>query len=125
MHTGTTNFATMLTVPAAIDFHEAVGGAFKAARVRYLRDRWVSAVRGTRGIDILTPDDRDSVAGITSFRLHGRTGRVENQALAAELLDKYGIFTVWRNGLAKGDCVRVTPALYNTGRRRAGHRSRG
>ena len=82
--------------------------------VRYLRDRWVSAVRGTRGIDILTPDDSDSVAGITSFRLHGRTGRAENQAIAAELLEKHGIFTVWRNGLAKGDCVRVTPALYNT-----------
>ena len=114
IHTGTTNFATTLTVPAAIDFHEAVGGAFKAARVRYLRDRWVSAVRGTRGIDILTPDDSDSVAGITSFRLHGRTGRADNQAVAAELLEKHGIFTVWRNGLAKGDCVRVTPALYNT-----------
>ena len=59
IHTGTTNFATTLTVPAAIDFHEAVGAAFKAARVRYLRDRWVSAVRNTRGIDIMTPDDRD------------------------------------------------------------------
>ena len=114
IHTGTTNFATTLTVPAAIDFHDAVGGAAKATRVRYLRDRWVSAVQGTRGIDILTPEDRDSVAAITSFRLHGRTGRAENQAVAAELLEKHNIFTVWRNGLAKGDCVRVTPALYNT-----------
>jgi isopenicillin-N epimerase len=53
-------------------------------------------------------------AGITSFRLHGRTGRTENQAVAAELVDKYQIFTTWRTGIAKGDCVRVTPALYNT-----------
>lgn len=114
VHPGTANFATFLTVPHALDFHDSVGGAYKAARVRYLRDRWVNSVRGVRGIDILTPDDRDMVAGISSFRLHGRTDRASNQAAAAELLEKHGIFTTWRNGLAKGDCVRVTPALYNT-----------
>ncbi|MEZ4417283.1 MAG: aminotransferase class V-fold PLP-dependent enzyme [Gemmatimonadota bacterium] len=114
IHTGTTNFATFLSVPAALDFHDAVGGPHKAARVRYLRDRWVGAVRGTRGIDVLTPDDAELVAAITSFRLHGRGGRTENQAVVAELLDRWGIFTVWRTGVAAGDCVRVTPALYNT-----------
>ena len=58
MHTGTANFATYLSVPAALDFHDAVGAAYKAARVRYLRDRWVAAVRNTPGIEILTPDFR-------------------------------------------------------------------
>jgi selenocysteine lyase/cysteine desulfurase len=113
IHSGTANFATFLTVPAAVDFHDAVGGAYKAARIRYLRSRWVSAVRGVNGIDILAPDDRDLVAGITSFRLHGRTSRADNQRVAAELLDRHGIFTTWRTGIASGDCVRVTPALYN------------
>jgi isopenicillin-N epimerase len=74
----------------------------------------VSAVRGTPGVDILTPDDREMVAGITSFRIHGRTGRAENQAVAEALLTQHRLFTFWRTGLAKGDCVRVTPALYNT-----------
>ena len=114
VHSGTANFATFLTVPHAIDFHDAVGGAYKAARIRYLRDRWVGAVRGTRGIDILTPDDRGMAAGITSFRIHGRTARADNQAIADELFSQYKLFTFWRTGLAKGDCVRVTPALYNT-----------
>ncbi len=114
IHTGTANFATFLTVPTAVDFHESVGAPHKAARLRYLRDRWVKAVRGTRGIDILTPDETGSTAAITSFRLHGRTGKAENQAVVSELLDRYGIFTVWRTGVARGDCVRVTPALYNT-----------
>jgi isopenicillin-N epimerase len=114
IHTGTTNFATVLTIPAALDFNDAVGAPHKAARVRYLRDRWVGAVRGTPGIDILTPDDPDLVAAITSFRLGGRTGTAENKAIAGELLERYGIFTVWRTGVAHGDCVRVTPALYNT-----------
>jgi len=113
IHTGTANFATFMTVPDALDFHAAVGPAHKAARVRYLRDRWVGGARPHRGIDLLTPDDRDMVAAITSFRLNGRTGRAENQAVVASLLEQYGLFTVWRTGLAHGDCVRVTPALYN------------
>ncbi len=114
IHTGTANFASFLTVPAALDFHAAVGPAYKAARVRYLRDQWVQAVRGIAGIDLLTPDDRDLVAAITSFRLHGRTGKQENQAVVAELFDRDKLFTVWRTGISRGDCVRVTPALYNT-----------
>ncbi|MGH7561989.1 MAG: aminotransferase class V-fold PLP-dependent enzyme [Gemmatimonadales bacterium] len=114
IHTGTANFATFLTVPTALDFHEAVGPALKAARLRYLRDRWVSSVRGTSGVDVLTPDAPGLVAAITSFRLHGRGTREENQAVVRELFDGYGLFTVWRNGPARGDCVRVTPALYNT-----------
>jgi selenocysteine lyase/cysteine desulfurase len=114
VHSGTANFANFLTVPAALDFHEAVGPAAKAARLRYLRDRWVSAVRETSGVEVLTPDDPGLAAGISSFRLHRRTSRAENQAVVAELLDRHQLFTVWRTGLARGDCVRVTPALYNT-----------
>lgn len=114
IHTGTANFATFLSVPAALDFHAAVGPEAKAARVRYLRDRWVKAVRGTAGIDVLTPDDPGMVAAITSFRLHGKGTRDANQAVVRELFDRFGLFTVWRNGPARGDCVRVTPALYNT-----------
>lgn len=114
MHTGTMNFATILTVPAALDFHHAIGAAAKAARVRYLRDQWVEAVRGVPEVNILTPDDRDMVAAITSFRLHGEGGREANQALVQRLFDEYQLFTVWRTGVARGDCVRVTPALYNT-----------
>jgi len=112
VHTGTANFATFLTVPAALDFHDAVGGAFKAARLRHLRDRWVRQARPIAGVDILTPDNA-MVAAITSFRLHGRGGRAENQGVAAELLERDRLFTVWRTGVARGDCVRVTPALYN------------
>lgn len=114
VHTGTANFAAYLSVPTALDFHGAVGPALKAARLRYLRDRWVSAVHGTAGIDVLTPDDAGMAAAITSFRMHGRGGRVENQDVVRELIEKFKLFTVWRTGIAKGDCVRVTPALYNT-----------
>ena len=113
VHTGTASFATMLTVPAALDFHAAVGPAFKAARVRYLRDLWVRAVRGVPGIDILTPDDPPSVAAITSFRLNGRTSTEDNVRIAETLRTRFKLFTCHRQGLDRGDCVRVTPALYN------------
>jgi selenocysteine lyase/cysteine desulfurase len=111
VHTGTTNFAAFLTIPAALDFHLAVGPAHKAARLRYLRDRWVRAVRGT-AIEVLTPDEPGMSAGITSFRLRGRTSREDNERIVNELLTKHRIFTARRTGIAKGDCVRVTPALY-------------
>jgi isopenicillin-N epimerase len=114
VHTGTMNFATVLTIPAAIDFHAAVGAAHKAARLRYLRDRWVAAVRPVPGIQVLTPDEPGMAAAITSFRLHGRPTREANDAVVDTLLARHNIFTCRRSGLAHGDCVRVTPSLYNT-----------
>jgi selenocysteine lyase/cysteine desulfurase len=112
VHTGTTNFAAFLTIPAALDFHEAVGPAHKAARIRYLRDRWVSQVRGRGEIDVLTPDEPDMVAGITSFRRRGHRTRQDAERIVDELLTRHGIFTARRTGVDGGDCVRVTPALY-------------
>ncbi|PZP24743.1 MAG: hypothetical protein DI613_16940 [Kocuria rhizophila] len=41
IHTGTANSANYLSIPAALDFHHAVGAANKFARLQYLRDRWV------------------------------------------------------------------------------------
>ena len=114
VHPGTMNFASVMTVPAAIDFQTSIGPAYKAARLRHLRDRWVSQVRGLPGLDVLAPDDHDLAAAITSFRFKGRTTKEDNDAIVDELFQKYGIFTVRRTGVERGDCVRVTPALYNT-----------
>ncbi|MDX2192395.1 MAG: aminotransferase class V-fold PLP-dependent enzyme [Gemmatimonadales bacterium] len=113
IHTGTTHFATVMAIPDALAFQAAIGVERKAARLRYLRDRWVAAVRGVPGVDILTPDAPGMVGAITSFRLHGRGDRAANQAVAKALLDEFGVFTVWRSGPAGGDCVRVTPALHS------------
>lgn len=114
LHTGTMNFATILTVPDALAFQASIGMERKAARLRYLRDRWVGAVRGVPGVDILTTDEPGMVGAMTGFRLHGRGTREANQAIVQTLLDEFRLFTQFRTGLAKGDCVRVTPALYNS-----------
>ena len=114
VHTGTTNFAAFLTIPTALDFHVAVGTALKAARLRYLRDRWVAKVRDIAAIEVLTPDDSRMSAGMTGFRFKGRGTRQDVDAVVDTLLTKHGIFTRRSAGIEGGDCVRVTPALYTT-----------
>jgi len=114
IHTGTTNFATFLTLGDALDFHECVGPAHKAARVAYLRDLWAEEMRSDDRIEILTPADRRLHAAITSFRFRGVTSVDGNKAIVKALVDKHRIFTVHRGGAARGACVRVTPTLYNT-----------
>lgn len=112
VHTGTVNFATVLTVPAAVALHQQIGAAAKQARLRYLRDHWVSRVRGFKDIEILTPDEPGLYGALTSFRLAGKTSKADNDATVAKLRDGYKILTVRRAGVAKGQCIRVTPALY-------------
>lgn len=114
IHTGTTDFAAVMTVPDALDFQERIGIPRKAARLRYLRDAWVKPAREIAGVDILVPDEDGLAGAITSFRLRGDGSRERNVVIARTLLEEFGIFTVARSGLSKGDCVRVTPALYST-----------
>jgi isopenicillin-N epimerase len=111
VHTGTPDYAAHLTVPAALAFQASIGAARRAARLRALRDRWVHQVIGLPHVQILTPEEPGSYGAITAFRLRGRTSHEDNVALAKALLDKHRIFTVHRDGLASGSCVRVTPAL--------------
>jgi isopenicillin-N epimerase len=112
VHTGTVNFATVLTVPAALALHQEIGAAAKQARLRHLRDYWVSRVRPFKDIEILTPDEVGMYGAITSFRLAGKTSKADNEAVVAKLRDGFRVHTVRRAGVAKGQCIRVTPALY-------------
>lgn len=109
VHTGTVDYAAQLTVPAALAFQAAIGGPAREARLKALRSRWVDAVRDLPNVQILAPDDLHGA--ITAFRLRGRTSHEDNVGLAKTLLDRFNIFTVHRDGLASGSCVRVTPAL--------------
>lgn len=114
IHTGTMNAAAFLTIPAALDFQDQIGLSRKSARLRELRDRWVKQVRNVPGIEVLTPDEPGSYGAITSFRFSGRTSSRENEEISHKLLERHGVFTVARGGVARGACVRVTPALFNT-----------
>lgn len=113
VHTGTVDFAAQLTVPAALDFQDGIGDVARAARLRYLRGLWAETLRGSKGLEILTPADPRLHGGMTSFRLTGRGSVQDNVAIARKLLDDHRIFVVHREGPAGGACIRVTPALLN------------
>ena len=50
---------------------------------------------------------------LTSFRLNRQSSTEANNAISKRLEEQYGILTVRRTGPALGDCVRVTPSIYN------------
>jgi isopenicillin-N epimerase len=112
VHSGTLNAASLMTLPAALAQHTDIGTANKGVRLRYLRDYWVSRVRGNASIQILTPDAAGMYGAVTSFRIRGKTSPEDNTAIANRLMDEFGIFTVARHGPAGGSCIRVTPALF-------------
>ena len=45
---------------------------------------------------------------------HAQEDHGHNQQLIETLRDRYGLFAARRTGIARGDCVRVTPAIYNS-----------
>lgn len=114
IHTGTLNFAAVLSVPAALALHERIGAAAKNARLVHLRNYWVERVRPMGAFEILTPDEAGMHAGITSFRVKGKSTKDDNNALVAKLRDEFKVLTVRRAGVAAGQCIRVSPALYTT-----------
>jgi selenocysteine lyase/cysteine desulfurase len=114
VHTGTTNFAAIITLPAAFDYHALVGAKNKEMRLRYLRDVWVEAVADIKNLSVLTGNDARLHGGITSFRFDGITSVAGNKAIVERLRADHGIFTTYRDGVAKGACVRATPSIYNS-----------
>ncbi|MCU1763516.1 aminotransferase class V-fold PLP-dependent enzyme [Pseudomonas sp. 14P_8.1_Bac3] len=108
----TPNIPALLTLPLVFEEHRAMGGAAaKGARLNYLRNRWVSAVRHLPGIDVMTPDDPRLYCGITAMRF---TRHADQHAMVEQLLNAYNLFTVVRSGAASGPCIRITPGLITT-----------
>jgi isopenicillin-N epimerase len=114
VNAGTLNVAAVMTIPAALAFHGRIPLSARAAHLRGLRDYWATRVRSIPNVQVLTPDDAGMTGAVTSFRLAGKTSMEANVALARTLADKYGIFTVAREGAAGGSCIRVTPSYFTT-----------
>ena len=114
VHSGTKNFASILAIPHALDFHQAIGGANKEARLRYLRQLWTNDAESMEHIELLGGLDESSWTGMGSFRLKGKNSEKEVKELQQKLELEFGIFTVVRDGLASGYCVRVTPQVFTT-----------
>ena len=114
VHTGTVNFAAYLALPVALDLHQRIGVANKQARLHRLRNRWVDAARAMGNVELLASANPRLTSAIASFRLKGRTSVADNLALSKRLLREHRVFTVMRDGLASGACVRVTPSFFTS-----------
>jgi selenocysteine lyase/cysteine desulfurase len=114
VHVATANFAAMITIPMALDFHEIIGAKNKQARLNYLRDLWVSNTLKLKHIEVLGGTDEASRTGMGSFRIRGKNSIKDAKALQLKIEKEFGVFTVVRKGLSSGGCVRVTPQVFNT-----------
>ncbi|MFY0668508.1 MAG: aminotransferase class V-fold PLP-dependent enzyme [Alteromonas stellipolaris] len=112
VHTATSNFASILTVPAAIDFHQSIGAANKEARLRHLRNLWVEEAKKLPNIEVLGGEDDASSTGMGAFRIKGKVSLDEAKMLQQKLENEFNVFTVVRVGLASGCCIRVTPQIF-------------
>jgi selenocysteine lyase/cysteine desulfurase len=97
-------------ISEALAFHESIGLERKAARFRYLRERWSRRVEMLPGVKILTPYDREQACAIGSMSIDG----IEAGKLTDHLLKKYLIHVRPRFVANEFSCIRVTPNVYTT-----------
>src|SRR5437899_10804402 len=64
---GTHPAANHNAIAEALDFLDGIGPERKAARLRFLRDRWAKRLERLPGVKILTPYDPAQSSGLASF----------------------------------------------------------
>src|SRR5713101_2506079 len=106
---GTHPAANHNAISEALTFHEGIGSERKAARLRYLKDRWARRLETIKGVRILTPYDPAQSCGLASVAVEG----MDVNKLVAFLWDKYRII-VTPIVHKEFSCVRVTPSVYTT-----------
>ncbi len=108
---GTHPAANHNAIAAALAFHRGIGADRKAARLRFLRDRWAKPLlAASPRVKVWTPLDNDSAScGITLVNIEG----VEPGKLGTHLMDKHGILVT---PIVHKDFqgLRVTPNIYAT-----------
>lgn len=110
LHMGMPPIAAILAAPAAMDFHESLGGTpAKMARLAWLRNYWVSRAAQLPGVRLLSPLDAQRGSALVGFAIDGMSARQLQQAL----LQRFGLFTVERNA-GHIDVVRATVAITTT-----------
>lgn len=107
LHAGMPPVSAIMAAPAALDFHDSVGGAeAKRARLGWLRDYWMRRAADIAGLRLLSPPDAADGTALASFVIDGMDGNALQQAL----LQRFGIFTVAR-AVGETPIVRATVAL--------------
>jgi selenocysteine lyase/cysteine desulfurase len=106
---GTHPAANHNAIAEALVFHHGIGIERKAARLRYLRDRWMKRLSGQPRVRIHTSFDPAMSCGIGNVQVEG----VDSERLARHLFDTRRIIVVpIKHEEFEG--VRVTPCVYTT-----------
>ncbi len=108
-HTGTIPVYHDLSIEAAIDYYNVLGGKRKEARLRYLQEYWTSKVRGHKNIVVNTPKESHRACGIANVGIKG----MKPHEMAKRLLDEHKVFTVGIDNANVQGC-RVTPNVFTT-----------
>ena len=106
---GTHPAANHNAIAEALTFHEGLGAERKAARLRYLFQRWAKRLEQRPGVKILTPYDPAQSCGLASVSVEG----LDVNKLVAFLWDKHRIL-VTPIVHKEFSCMRVTPNVYTT-----------
>jgi selenocysteine lyase/cysteine desulfurase len=102
---GTHPAANHNAIAAALSFHRAIGADRKAARLRYLRNRWASKLAdATPRARLISPSEEERSCGIGLLHVDG----IDPAVLKQRLWDKHRIITVAIKH-AEFSGLRVTP----------------
>jgi len=106
---GTHPAANHNAIAEALAFHQAIGTERKAARLRYLNDRWAKRVDKLAGVKILNSREPNQAWGLFNVSLE----RVDAPKAYDYLWSKYRIITA---AIKRDDYqgLRVTPNIYTT-----------
>lgn len=104
---GTHPAANHNAIAEALTFHQGIGAERKAARLRYLRDRWAKRLEQVPGVKILTPADPKQSCGLASFT----PGTLDVGKLTGYLWDKHRIIAT-AIAHPEFNCLRITPNVY-------------
>lgn len=106
---GTHPAANYDAICEAITFNQNIGIERKAARLRYLKDRWANRLAKHPKVRILHNPAPEMSAGIGMFGVVG----ADPAKLVSTLQSKYAIYTALM-GHEEYTGIRVTPNVYNT-----------
>jgi isopenicillin-N epimerase len=107
---GTHPAANPNAISEALVFNENIGIPRKAARLRYLRDRWAQRLRENPKVKILHSESPDLSCGIGFIAFVG----VDAGKMYEALYSKYNIITARVALPDQYDGLRITPHIYST-----------
>ena len=106
---GTHPAANHNAIAEALAFHHGIGAERKAARLRFLFNRWAKRLESLPKVRILTPYDPAQSCGLASISIEGMLpGKV-----VSHLWDKHRIISTPIDH-PEFKCVRITPNVYTT-----------